>query len=403
MNLNNQNANSTQSIAEPLNDLLDKISSPSFSNLVRNYGTRKELLFKLVNDIDRPILKGLVDDALTVLSNWFEDPEVVCCLIQGLWAIYAKSIKEGDFKIGLNETEWAKWIDLLISFVDLIIVFLTNDIKKFVFFIPDIFKELMNGVMGAILLVLQEVLFTLSDSLINGLISTIDKAGTRDTDSIWAKCLPLNDLLRILKKYFSDYGLFADLFAKIKGFISGKVSGFSANKKFNLPLQAHDLEFLYWFRNLLIKIKQAAISFDLCVSYEYKVGDGNSITDPTSTNQLGPLSTLITDPGKSLTSAQGLDGLAYTSDRSILIDRNKWKEGRIPLLSNSSIRNFLHDYMGYPYDKVDMIITGSFPSDNITGTNINSDRFSNLNADCPNTPDPNSIIKWAMGLRDRKK
>jgi len=400
MPLNNQAPNSDEDInkfSNNLESILQKITNPSLSNLLKNYRGRKELLYQMIEDVDRPILKGLMADTVGVLANWFEDPETVCCLIQGLWAIYAKSVNR-NISIGINETEWAKWIDLLVSFIDLIIVFLTDDIKKIVFFIPDVLKDIMNGVMGAILLVLQETLFALRDSILNTLLKAIDKGS--ETDKIWAKCLPLYQLIRILRKYISDWGLFADLFNKIKGFIAGKTAGFGILKKLDLPMNVKDLEFLYWFRNLLLNIKVAALNFDLCVNYAYSPSSavGNIPTVETVALAKTPFG---------LSKASDLTkedlGLTYTSDGSILIDREKVKDNTLPLLSNSSIRLFLNKYMGYPLDKVDDIITASMPNDSIQGTSINSDRTSNINADCPNTPDPETIVKWALNLRDRKK
>jgi len=367
------------------------------------------LLNELINNLDTPMLKGLVQDTIAVVSNWFESPEILCCLIQGLWAMYAASnggtlaqIQKNG--IGLADSNFGRWIDVIIATVDFIIVFLGSDVKKISIMIPDLIKEITNGVIGAILMVLQEVLFALRDSVLNQILAAIDKSeqGGLDSNNIWAKCIPFSQLIEVLKRYIHDYGLFAQLFEKIKGYVSTLVGKFEFYKKLDFPKNVRDLEFLYWFRDLLVKLKEASINFDLCVFYGYSATGG----DTESVIPVDPEAVRVGSPGKPVagTIAPIVQGLKIASNGTIL-DNNETKteqrNNTIPILSTSSIRTFLNKYYGYPLDVVDNILTGSSSADNIHGTDINSNQTSNVNADCPNSPAPEEIVRWALRIRNR--
>ena len=69
-----------------LEDIIHKMKTGPMQDIESG---KSELLSEIINKIDKPILKGLAQDVATVLTNWFEDPKIICCLIQGLWSIYA--------------------------------------------------------------------------------------------------------------------------------------------------------------------------------------------------------------------------------------------------------------------------------------------------------------------------
>lgn len=387
-------------MATKLEDIIHELQTGSFQDIYQN---KSMILNEVINKIDKPILKGLAKDVSTVLSNWFENPKIICCLIQGLWSIYATSEMKKNIKssneYSLSNTEFSGFLDVLIAFIDVIIVILTDGIKKIVFMIPDILKELMYGVMGAVIIMLQQTLFSLRDSVISALIKWIDKsqAGT-STSSVWAKCLPLSQFFDVIKKYIHDYGLLTELEEKIKGYISSMYNRFAPQWKneFNIAKINKDLEFLYWFRDLLVKMKTAATNYDLCIPFDYSVPDSNtnniniddSINNSISSNTDYPLT------------SSNL-GIKVTSNGTILVD--KQSINTIPLLSNSSIRGFLNKYYGYPLDIVDSLLVGATSKDSIIGTNINSQNISDLNADCPNTPSAEDIMKWALDIRNQVK
>jgi hypothetical protein len=366
-----------------IKDVLNGATKGSFQN---SYD-KTILLKELINGLDRPILKGLALETITVLTNWFEDPEVPCCLIQGIWSGYAASVK-------LEDTDFVKYIDLLITFVDLILVFLSEGIKDFNFFIPDFIKEMTDATLGAILIVLQQLLFSIRDSLINQLMKAL--SFDMNGDSIWAKCLPLNQLTMVMKKYVHDYGIFAELFEKMRGYVAGQVSGFTLLKNSAFPQTVKDIEFLYWFRDLLIKLKTAAINFELCVNYGFSASSTSSIS-----SQIYAPNVAGFRDGQQYPTPENAQGIITQSDGTILQDKEAIKANSVPVLANSSIREFLHKYYGYPYDMVDNLLTTSTSADSITGSNINSSNASNLNADCPNSPAPAEIVKWALRVRSR--
>jgi len=374
--------------------------------------TTSVLLESLINDLDRPILKGLLLDSITVVGGWFDDPKILCCLIQGIWAMYAATYSNTDLArlqregIAIADSDFGKWLDLMIAFVDLIITFIGTDLKKISIMLPDLIKEIMNGVIGAILLILQQVLFAIRDSAIAKIIEEIDRAANEgiNMSTIWAKCIPFAQLLDVIKKYITDYGLFAELFEKIKGFVSGKVGDFSYTKALNFPKSAQDLEFLYWFRDLLIKLKQAALNFDLCVNYAASPGGNAGIVPP------DPDDSGLGDGGGDGGGGGGgrdvptVPGLKLGPDGTILSNRDTQQEQRdniLPVLSNSSIRGFLNKYYGLPLDVVDNLLVGASPADSIQGTNINAENLSAVNADCPNSPSPEEIVKWALRIKNR--
>lgn len=365
------------------------------------------LLDELINNLDRPILKGLLTDSIAVVSNWFEDPEVLCCLIQGIWAMWAARYSHTDLAnllkdgIILADTDFGKWLDVLIAFVDLIITFISADIKKLSVMIPDIIKEITNGVIGAVLLVLQEVLFALRDSAINYILQQIDRAKglSLDIENIWAKCIPFAQFLDLLKRYLTDYGLFAELFEKIKGFIALKVGDFGYMKALDFPKSINDLEFLYWFRDLLIKLKQAAINFDLCVFYGSAAVTG-SVDNQVPAGAEDDSRVGLPKEQANRPNPNEVQGIKVAADGTILRDANGARDF-IPLIANSSIRTFLNKYYGYPLEIVDNLLSGSTSADSINGTDINSRVMSNLNADCPNTPTPQEVVKWALRIRNR--
>ena len=382
-----------------LEDIIHKMKTGPMQDIESG---KSELLSEIINKIDKPILKGLAQDVATVLTNWFEDPKIICCLIQGLWSIYATDKMKKDLNarksMSVSNTDFTDFLDMLITFIDLIIVILTNGIKKLVFMIPDILKEIMYGVMGSVLIVLQQTMYALRDSAIASIIRWIDNsvAGVNG-DSIWAKCLPLSQFLDIVKKYVSDYGLLSEIDEKIKGYIASMHNRFGLQKKLNLPQSAKDLEFLYWFRNLLINMKEATLNFELCIPFQYDPSASSDSNIPNNSNYSNEQP--FNNNGYNLTPSNL--GIKMSSDGTILVD--KQTVNTLPLLSNSSIRGFLNKYYGYPLDVVDSLLVGSSPKDSIIGTDINSNNISDLNADCPNTPSPEEIMKWALNIRNRVK
>jgi len=375
-----------------------KAASVSFANYK---ATSRPMLDNMIAGVDKPILRAMSQDVVTVLTSWFENPQLLCCLVQGIYGLFLSSTATKDLSdaakdIAKAQTDFNKWIDFVIVFVDVIITILGSKVKKLSFAIPDFIKEIMDGVIGAILMVLQELLFAIRDSIINDLLNEIERQAQYGQNSIWAKCLPLSQLLEIIRKYVSDFGLFAELFEKIKGYIGAKVGDFGYMKAFDFPNNIKDLEFLYWFRDLLVKLKAAMISFDLCFLPQTSSTGTNLNTpqvlpgNPTTPNSVLQ-SGATTDPASVM-------GVTVGADGTILQDATK---NTLAVLTNSSVRGFLNKFYGYPLDVVDALIVGGTGADSIHGTNITSSNPSNLNADCPNSPTPAAIVQWALQVRAR--
>lgn len=375
-------------------DIINQIKESPIIDIVNN---RSKFINDIIDNIDIPILKNLALDVANTLSSWFDDPQVMCCLIQGLWSIYATDKMQNNQKV--SNTDFADYLDMLITFIDVIQVIATNDIKKFVVLVPDILREIMYGVMGSILIVLREMMYGLRDSSIACIIKWANNsyAGI-DKTSVWSKCLPLHQLINIIGKYLDDYGLLANIEEKIKGYIGSMTKKFNLSKKAELPEKTRDIEFLYWLRQLLMSMKESSLSYDLCIVNQYSVPMENPQNDSEDNND-NDNEQILDNNGYSIKPSNL--GIKMSSDGTILVDKQAMDT--LPLLSNSSIRGFMNKYYGYPLDVVDSLLVGASSKDSIIGTDINSDRISDLNADCPNTPSPPDIIKWAIRLRNQTK
>lgn len=369
-NLNNIN-NEIESISNIIEQSSDAINNLSLGSLystatgrtrVGKYlSERAAILRGLVNEVDNPIIKGFANEMLQTMAGWFNDPEVLCCLIQAIWVSYQSTVNpdnEERVELTIADTEFAKYIDRLIVFIDFIIAFVSRDLRNIVSFIPDFIKEIFGALMGAILLLLQETLYTIRDSVLQSIMDWIDEKV--QGGSLWAGCLPFQQFLDIIKKYLHDYGLFDEIMDKIRGFVSGKKNSF--RKALPLVAQTKTLEFLKWFRDLLVKLKQATINFDLCVETAYVPDNtyADDPVDPTDTNAadttLDPDSAtvnpnvaaeervplIVGDDNKTVTISDN-DSRIRDGDLPITDARNRRSQNGayIRRLSNDSIANFI--------------------------------------------------------------
>lgn len=384
--------------------VFDAIERPSIINVLGTPGKelqkRSELLREMVNDINKPILKGLATDMLSVMVSWLNDPQVLCCLIQGIWTAYLAQNRNNFLERNrtLATTDFGKFLDHMIALLDFIIILLTQDLKRMIFFIPDLIKEIMNAVIGAVLLLIQETAFALRDSIL-GIV--FDWMNNWDTERTWSKCLPLKSMINVLKKYINDYGLLAEIFEKTKGYTAGLRAKFNPIAKQLVP-NVKDLEFLYWLRDLFIKLKRATLNFDLCVDYEF-VPTPN-IIKPNDDQSLGKnayvdnLNSPDRDNSGDINKQQG-----YTtgSDGTILIDRDKATDSGnwVPRISNSFLRDFIHKEYNIPYDVIDNTITRGTSGDHIQGTNVTSTAANTILDRCSNTPTAEEAVKWILNMR----
>lgn len=410
MPLNDRNPNpnaEVNSFSTGIENLIDRASNVKLGdigNVGRNLEVRVELLRSMVNKVDRPILKQMAVDMLSIMASWLQDPQVLCCLIHALWSSYTTAVGEPERQLRIADTKFGDFLDMFISFIDFIIVLLTDDIKKITLFFPDIIAELVNGILGAIILVLQETLYALRDSIIAVVFHWIDSNDTRAT---WAKCLPFKNLLNILKKYVHDHGLLATLFEKIKAFTSGLRSEWS--KTAELPVNAKDLEFLFWLRGLLIKLKQSVLNFDFCVDYEFVAPAGSADqtqagTPPAETADISaqqiPIFTQVSDTPKYQGYTTGADGTVIVDSNQIADNNGMW----ISRVSNSFIREFLHKEYDLPYDSIDNTLTRVTSADTVQGTQVAGGSPGSAQAVqdlCSFTPTAKQTLSWMLNIRNR--
>lgn len=407
--MNQKNPNSQIDIdqfSSGINKVFDTIQNPSIINVLGKQGkelkNRMALLKEMVDEVNRPILRGLANDMLSVMVSWLEDPQVLCCLIQGIWAAYvAKNTNlDAQSKIKLADSDFGKFLDKMIVFIDFIIIFLTQDLKKIITFVPDFIKEIMIAIMGAILLLIQETVFALRDSILQVIFEWMD---SWDTERTWSKCLPLKQMINVLKKYVNDYGMLAEIFEKIKGYAAGLRNKFA--KAADLAPNVRDLEFLYWLRDLLVKLKRALLNFDLCVDYEFvphntipNIDDGTQTANGTYVDD-------INNPNRDNTGdITNQQGYTIGSDGTVFVDKDKITNQTgswVPKLSNSFLREFIHKEYNIPYDVIDNTITRGTAGDSIQGTNVTSSVANTIQDRCSNTPTAEDTVQWILNLRSR--
>jgi hypothetical protein len=362
---------------------------------------KRSQLLRETNSKVNPILVAFGNDLLGVLVSWFEDPKVLCCLIQNLFTIYLSENLEntptGQFvkrNYKLSETDFANWIDNLIALIDFIIILLTEDLKRLVIIIPDIIKELYNAMMGAIILLIQETAFALRDSVIRMVFEWMDSI---DTEGTWSKCLPFKQLLNVVKKYISDYGILAKILEIIKSHCSAQAAKARIYAA-SLPPNARDLEYLYWFRDLLIKLKRATLNFDVCVDYEFV---GNASVTLEDAKKRKYVTDIKSSDRNNLGNLDEQGGYTIAGDGSVIVDRAKVVNGEwLPRISNDFIREFAHTEYGLPYEVIDNTLTRGTSEDNIQGTLINSP-YPGTFSKCIDSPSAEETLKWILNMRSR--
>lgn len=396
-----EQVNSFSTGIENLVESTENINLGDIGNIARNLDARATFLRSMVNKLDRPILRQMAADMLSSMSSWLEDPEVLCCLIHAIWGAFTASAGEPERRLRIADTKFGDFLDMFISFIDLIIVLLTDDIRKIKLYFPDIISELVNSIMGAIILSVQETLYSLRDSVIASIFEWIDN---KDTDATWTRCLPVKALLNILKKYTHDHGMFASLMEKIKAYTSGLRLEWSYIAE--LPTNARDLEFLFWLRNLLIRLKQAVLNFDFCVDYEFvpasDSADQTSVGSPrvesvSATNRQQPNFSEVSSTPKSQGYTTGADGTVIVDPSKVSGDNGVW----LSRVSNSFIREFLNKEYNLPYDVIDNTITKAVASDNIQGTKINGKSAEVIQDLCSFTPTAKQTLSWMLNIRNR--
>jgi hypothetical protein len=197
--------------------------------------------------------------------------------------------------------------------------------------------------------------------------------------------------------------MLAELFEKIKGFISGQRQTWNIALPI-VPLAA-DLEFLYWLRDLLINLKQAVLNFEFCVDYTFFNGDigGRAGDIDGVTVTAGPDVNIedVLNPKINLNDPSRAQPYTIGDNRDILVDKDKMFGGNwVSQVSNGFLREFIHQQYGIPYEVIDNTITRGTAEDSIQGTNITSGNNFLMDR-CANTPTAQEALRWVLNIQSR--
>lgn len=419
MQTNKNGPNSERDIQETISNVVGVAGNPSLRMPVDVVGLVADkqvdgigLLRNLVKDVDQPVLRSLGMDMINLLGSFYGSQEVLCCLIKNIIAMAtgAESVQltREEFnrrvfgenalhrlfagvddptisnEITVSDTNLGVIIDQLILIIDAIIIFLEADVQDIALPVLDIGNMLLQAIMGAVIIALQQVVFTLRDLSVSWVLGTIqDNIG----DQPWLKCLPFMDFVKILRKYIHDYGMLDKLFKMIKGFIGSKYAKFSSYLQGDLVENVRLLEFLKWLRGLLIQIKNAAINWELCFDTDQGLevmpsGVTGSIYD---TNNLDDNTGLPKSRGNgrindNLNSTLGDDNtiLRNTADNMSEVPFRNAGGYRPP--SNDEINNFLKSNLGMSDDLADQLTGFTNARDHVDGTLAKDSR--KVNNDC---------------------
>ncbi len=425
MALNSKRPNSEKDVLDNVTKFADSLGNTSFGGLndlvsITNAAQLDavSLLRRLTEDIDRPLLKVFANDLLNFLGSFYGSEEAMCCLIKNLliavgagetigqWQNAVKKFKknltgeeldvENDYKITVSELAFVKTIDEMIFVVDTVIVFLELDVQDVIFPIVDFSHLLSTAVLGMLIISMQEIIFTLRDTAISWVIDSLVK---NVGDGSWIKCLPFMNFTRILRRYVHDYGFLDRLFGMMNGFIGEKFKKLEMYKKLDVVENVRMLEFMKWLRDLLVKLKNASINWELCVDLSFDTDPDKDKTEVESvygdfiTNFLTGKITLG-DPNDNLNITLGDDNTILKDTVEPIIDGKNVGNFRPP--SNSEIRNFLVNSLGMSADQADQMTGSTNARDNVQGTL--SRNPNKINNDCGYTLNQTDIKKILLDI-----
>jgi hypothetical protein len=425
MPVNNQNPNSEKDIRDKITRFSESLSDTSFkgvNDLVSIVNDAQldsvGLLRKLTEDIDRPLLKTFSTDMINFLGSFYGSEEVLCCLLKNLiimagagdtiteWREAVKKFKENitgeeedlanEYRVSVSDLAFVKTLDEMIFVIDTIIVFLELDVQDVLFPIIDFSHLLSSAILGMLIIAMQEIVFTLRDTAIAWVIdSLVQNVG----DQTWLKCLPFMDFVRILRRYIHDYGFLDRLFTLINGYVGDIYKKFDLYRKSDILENVRLLEFLKWLRDILVKMKNAAINWELCVDLDFDMDPDRNKTEIESvygdfiTDYLTGKITLG-DPPDNLNITLGDDNTILSNIDQPLFNKSALENYRPP--SNSEIRNFLVGSLGISAEQADQMTGMTNARDNIQGT-LSRDPM-RTNNDCGYTLNPSDIKKILLDI-----
>jgi len=418
MPLPNNQANKQKEIQDKISNFADHLGPAGAKGVVDLIGLATDskldaigFLKRLTNDVNVPVLQPLANDLIEVLGSFYTSEEVLCCLIKNLLVTtkLGQAIEDAKKKLkdeldrlsdkekaaivvgtasdpvtlltfSVAELGFIDTIDQLIFIIDTILAIMGTNITDIMIPPLDFSKLLSDSIVGMICIALQEIIFTLRDSAIAWIVDALTK---NVGNQAWIKCFPYMGLIQILKEYIHDYGLLDKLFKLIEGFVGGKHAKFKKYLEAKYPKNVKDMEFLKWLRDVLIKIRNAAISWEFCVDLNFDPTDADEKTEVQKNIGIE----ILKDDFKKKITGKPDDNINTTlgDNNTILINGdienqiNKDKIGDFRPPSNSEVNTFLVNHMGISKDLADQL-TGLTDRDNVQGS-LSSDPHT-TNNDC---------------------
>lgn len=405
MDTNSKEANDLAWI-EKVNSVFTSLNNTSIGgignaiNIVQDQkGDLFDMLEIMTEEIDKPIFKSLANDMIGVFGSFYFSEDMLCCLVKNILITlkldtklieYRKFILEMKAKMDPNitqglhiddasisyvisETSYANSIDALIAIIDIVLVFLELELGKDIIFPAlDFIREITEATVGFLCIAMQQMLFSLRDQGIEAIIKAIDENTSK---SNWAKCLPYMDFISIIKKYIHDYGLLDRLMSLIQGFTADWFRKFEKKIERGLPKNVKLITLLRAIKDMLLKIKNAVISFEYCIFLNDDPAIQAAILNDENPYFKYIENVLNAGDGRGTNDFMS-DGFFVSDNDTILVnsddgsgDLNSKGQNSIKVPNNDEIRNFLLNYMGLSTDKVDqMLADGGMNSGDGKGT-----------------------------------
>jgi hypothetical protein len=210
-------------------------------------------------------------------------------------------------------------------------------------------------------------------------------------------------MIDVLKKYVSDYGMLATINDKIRGYISGLEMGMGAFKRgIGFVETVDNVEYLKWLKSLLIKMKAATLSFELCINW-------NWIPDPEdSPESIRTIGTAKVErrgavprygyngehsPEETMNVVQHDDGTISVNNKPSTQIEGTEKTGTMRGRVASSTIKAIGRMYGFPEEVMDQAYSSYTDGD--LGSVLNTEgRSSNENFPCPGIPGDDAYLRY---------
>lgn len=312
-------------------------SAPAAAAAATSASLLPESWDKIVRGRGNVWAQQFLDSVAFILTDWWEDPKTLCCLIKNLGAI-SDSIGKG-LKVARVNSQY-NFFNELIALIDLIIAFLEIRYGKGLTFDLDIANLLSTAMIGAMIALLQSRL----NDLRNKNIRDIKKILEKNINGALLKCLPLTNLIDFIIKFlYSDQGLFALFKRYIRDYLNSLQLIF--NQKLNKAMAANmkDIDQLKRLRIFLVNLRDAMINFEMCIEDTTQQGIES---DSIRRQGIGDARSTLSQ-SKQLTEGDESTGDSGTS---------RGRQG-VSFPTDNEVFNFLTKRMGYSQERANQVVT----------------------------------------------